>query len=182
MASLKHLVGQPAVMLEIGSFEGRSTCWFLENILTHDDARIICIDPWDLEENSYSIQFDMASVRENFIANTEKFSHKMVAIRDYSMKVLCSLVAGIYADAPVAFNAIYIDGNHSTLPVLQDTLLCWELLAPGGILIFDDYDSGNQDTPIKDIPKIAIDSFLATVHGRYRTIHSRYQLIIQKIQ
>src|SRR5437868_2701075 len=30
--------------LEVGSFEGRSACWLLQNILTHDSARLTCVD------------------------------------------------------------------------------------------------------------------------------------------
>lgn len=36
--------GQPVTALEIGSYEGRSACWLLENILTHPDARLLCVD------------------------------------------------------------------------------------------------------------------------------------------
>jgi len=32
--------------LEIGSFEGRSAVWLLENILTDEASRIVCIDPF----------------------------------------------------------------------------------------------------------------------------------------
>jgi predicted O-methyltransferase YrrM len=42
--TLAHLNGAPARGLEIGSFEGRSALWFCENILTHPEARLICID------------------------------------------------------------------------------------------------------------------------------------------
>ena len=31
-------------LLEIGSFEGRSAIWFLENILTHPTSSITCVD------------------------------------------------------------------------------------------------------------------------------------------
>ncbi len=31
-------------MVEIGSFEGRSTLWILENLLRHPDSRMHCID------------------------------------------------------------------------------------------------------------------------------------------
>jgi len=42
---LERYRGQPKVRaLEIGSFEGRSTIWLLENILTHETAHIDCID------------------------------------------------------------------------------------------------------------------------------------------
>src|SRR3954452_7004174 len=34
----------PRRLVEIGSFEGRSTLWFLENLLRHPDSRIVCID------------------------------------------------------------------------------------------------------------------------------------------
>ena len=33
-------------ILEIGSFEGKSTIWFLENILQNPNSTITCIDPW----------------------------------------------------------------------------------------------------------------------------------------
>lgn len=32
-------------ILEIGSFEGRSAVWFLENVLTHPSAQLVCVDP-----------------------------------------------------------------------------------------------------------------------------------------
>ena len=33
-------------ILEIGSFEGKSTVWFLENILQNKNSTITCVDPW----------------------------------------------------------------------------------------------------------------------------------------
>src|ERR1700710_2270733 len=42
---LEEYRGRPGVrMLEIGSYEGRSAVWFLENVLTHPTAGIVCID------------------------------------------------------------------------------------------------------------------------------------------
>ncbi|MGH7935794.1 MAG: class I SAM-dependent methyltransferase, partial [Chthoniobacterales bacterium] len=41
---LTHLTGKPCHILEIGCFEGRGTCWLLENIATNRAARITCID------------------------------------------------------------------------------------------------------------------------------------------
>src|SRR5262245_48354584 len=41
---LAHLRGIPCRALEIGTHEGRSATWMLENILTHPEARIDCID------------------------------------------------------------------------------------------------------------------------------------------
>ena len=33
-------------VLEIGSFEGRSTIWFLETLLQNKKSTITCVDPW----------------------------------------------------------------------------------------------------------------------------------------
>jgi hypothetical protein len=38
-----HNFGKPKNVLEIGSFEGRSTCWLLENT----DAKVTCVDTWE---------------------------------------------------------------------------------------------------------------------------------------
>ncbi len=33
-------------ILEIGSYEGKSTTWFLDNLLLSKDSTITCVDPW----------------------------------------------------------------------------------------------------------------------------------------
>jgi len=45
---LKHLKGEPDVHgLEIGSYEGMSAIWALQNILTHSSSTITCLDIFD---------------------------------------------------------------------------------------------------------------------------------------
>src|SRR5258708_5482376 len=43
-ALLQPLAGTPCNLLEIGCHEGRATCWLLQNIATHPDASVTCID------------------------------------------------------------------------------------------------------------------------------------------
>lgn len=48
---LRDLRGKPHLhFLEIGSYEGRSACWLLENILTHPGSRLTCIDIFNQDE------------------------------------------------------------------------------------------------------------------------------------
>lgn len=55
-ALLGSLKGQPEVrVLEIGSFEGRSAVWLLENVLTHPTSRLTCVDLFD---GAYAAIFD----------------------------------------------------------------------------------------------------------------------------
>ena len=46
---LRPLAGQPTQVLEIGSYEGRSAVWLLQEILTHPESRLTCVDIWDQE-------------------------------------------------------------------------------------------------------------------------------------
>ena len=55
------------------------------------------------------------------------------------------------------FDIIYIDGNHEPEYVLEDAVLSFRKLKPGGIIIFDDYTficDGINST------KLGIDSFI----------------------
>lgn len=36
----------PKVILEVGSFEGQCTCWILNNLATHPDSKVVCVDPF----------------------------------------------------------------------------------------------------------------------------------------
>lgn len=176
---LQHLRDRPATYLEIGSYEGRSTVWMAENIFTHPESKMLCIDPWDLEENVYKSNNDMLSVKENFINNTSEFREKIVAFEGYSFDVLCTLNAHP-PEQKSSFDVIYVDGDHRTLPVLQDCVLAWGLLPVGGVMIFDDVGSGDDTTPVDSLPKIAVDSFLTAIHGKYRSLYFGYQTIIQR--
>jgi tetratricopeptide (TPR) repeat protein len=44
---LNKFVDKEINALEIGSFEGESACWLLDNVLTHQFARLTCIDPFN---------------------------------------------------------------------------------------------------------------------------------------
>src|SRR5438105_1560635 len=46
-ALLNKFVDCPDVHgIEIGCFEGRTSIWLIENILSHESSHLTCIDPW----------------------------------------------------------------------------------------------------------------------------------------
>ena len=53
------------------------------------------------------------------------------------------------------------------------------VVAPGGIVIFDDYNWDLMETE-QERPKLGVDAFLAGIAGQYRLVHSEYQLVIAK--
>jgi predicted O-methyltransferase YrrM len=163
-AQFGALAGTPGLrMLEIGSFEGRSAVWFLENVLTADDATLVCVDPF------------YAETEERFDHNIEVtgVASKVTKIKRRSDDYLASRPAD-------AFDLIYIDGDHHASSVLFDGMLAFPLLKPGGLLLFDDYYWLADQLPPHERPQIAIDVFLEALSGKYDVVHRDYQVLIRK--
>ena len=168
-AALAPYKGKPDVRyLEVGLYEGRSSIWMLENILTHPSARMTGVDPF------------LGPYKEKYFKNLRMSgaSDKVETITGYSQVALRGLPLNSY-------DIIYIDGSHSQEDVLEDAVLSWRLLHPGGILIFDDYRwagclvSGTCDSPT-DLPRTAIDRFCQCYAKHFEVVHNSYQLILRK--
>ena len=120
---LLELAGRPNIhALEVGVYEGRSTIWLLDHILTGEGATITALDPWENE-----------GLEARFTHNIEVSGHKdrVIVIKGYSQEELPLLRKHSY-------DLIYIDGCHDTTCVHLDTAYSWRLLRPGGFLIWDD--------------------------------------------
>lgn len=155
-------------ILEIGSFEGKSTVWFLDNILSHPNSTITCIDPWtkytqDSDSfNSYSkenTKWDFTTHKDTFLYNIEESGQKdkVIIKHGFSHELLPFLIT-----KNLQYDFIFIDGNHTSPFVLTDALMSWYTLKPGGIMVFDDYQ-WEQYADVKSkttTPKLAIDSFI----------------------
>jgi len=139
---LKDLMGKKNLRgLEVGSFEGRSAIWFLDNVLTDESSTLTCIDLFAPE---YDGIFD-ANIKASGRAR------RVTKIKGYSDRALRTL-------KPNTYDFIYLDGCHKAHCTLEDAVMSWDLLKVGGVLMFDDW-LWNMDLPITERPKIAIDVF-----------------------
>lgn len=161
--------------LEVGSFQGRSAVWLLENVLTHDSSKLVCIDTWEgSREHSAELKKDLY---ETFLHNMQSFGNKVEARRGSSRVVLRAM-------EPVeTFDMIYIDGDHMATSVMEDAVLAFPLLKKGGIMIFDDYRSGYfpDAKPELEHPHPAVNAFVHIWGREVKVIHSDYQVTIQKL-
>lgn len=150
-------------MLEIGSYEGRSAVWFLENIVTHPTSRLVCVDIFS--DTRRRMRFDHNVKCRRVEARVDKRSGRSEA-------VLPQLQGQ-------SFDLIYVDGSHEAPFVLLDGMLSWELLKPGGILAFDDY-RWKPELPPERRPQLAIDLFLRGHAGKYKLVRQDDQVVIEK--
>jgi predicted O-methyltransferase YrrM len=122
------LAGRESVhWLEVGSYEGRSALWALDNILTGRGSTITCVDKWE------GLWGQKCAEEKNFDTNVASRVN-VVKLQGLSKEVLPRLPAG-------HFHGAYIDGSHEEAEVYRDAAQVLPLLRPGAFLIFDDYES-----------------------------------------
>lgn len=178
---IKPLIrGQDIKILEIGSYQGASTRWMLDNLATHPQSEMWCIDVW--EETPQHEGADFQQVEALFDQQIAPHSSKVKKLKGDSWSQLIGLNN---RPSKPEFDLIYIDGDHSAQGVIQDLVLSWPLLLEGGIVVCDDYvwkenleawRLGFRDygSPL-ETPKMAIDAFTLIYSNRIRHWMSYYQ-------
>ena len=153
----------PERILEIGSYEGASTCYLIDKFGRTQDLEIHCIDTWQggIEHGDV----DMTQVEQRFGRNIAFATRgastnvKIVTHRGSSDEMMVKLLSTGKRDY---FDFIYIDGSHQAPDVLADAVLGFRLLRVGGVIAFDDYTWTEGlpygADPVRT-PKWAIDSF-----------------------
>jgi hypothetical protein len=157
----------PIRYLEIGVLCGNNVLSVERLYAQHPDSVLVCVDPW-MDYGEYpEYKGKITTYYDMFCENTEGIAQKLDVRRDFSHRVLPTL-------EDESFDLIYIDGNHETCYVLEDAVLAFRKLKPGGWMVFDDYEG-------PDVPP-GVDAFL---RGYAKSIspyvgHRRCQVFVQK--
>lgn len=176
----------PSKILEIGSYEGRSTCYMLEKLSVGHAVEIYCVDTWlGGIEHDKSIMSDVQRRFDKNIALALKMAKnhsKIVKCPGHSQLVLPHLLAAGHAGS---FDLIYVDGSHQAPDVLADAVMSFYLLKVGGLIIFDDYTWYTERHGMEDLlnmPKLAIDAFMNIFIRKLRVLRELplYQVFAQK--
>ena len=178
---IKQYLGTVDSIMEIGSHEGRSSCWMLENMLS-DTGTITCLDPWmgpDREPFSFEpIADHNQPVLDRFIANTFEVKKPGQTVDQRIGRSYSSLAQLITEKRQYDF--IYLDGNHTSHASLADATMCWGLLRKGGVLLFDDYLWDHEEDHLERC-KMSIDAFV-NMYGKYlKVVISNYQQAVIKL-
>ena len=144
---------QPRTVLEIGIYEGASTCWWSDNLLDHPESVLYSIDPFTGSEEHLENPEDYPTLNK-----IEQIARSNIAKSKNPRKI--NLIKGASWDVfhvvrqltDGKLDILYIDGAHDRFSVTRDVALYWPLVKNGGLVIFD-------DTPYPDTA-IAMESFL----------------------
>ena len=157
--------------LQIGVFTGNASAWLLENILTDSSSLLVDIDPWCGNLQHESI-YDWNDIQQAYKEQTESHGKKVQAHKAFSGDWLKN-------NREVKYDFIYIDGDHLPESVTLDADLSWDLLKPGGVMAFDDYEWDHPDGTDKN-PKPAIDAWLLKHKNDIEITRKGWQVWIRK--
>lgn len=150
-------------ILEIGSYEGASSCFFADNFLNHDESRLVCVDPFDTNDKTTPV---FNSTENTFLENISKSinASKIQFKKMYSKE--------FFINNNDKFDFIYIDGSHVKQDVILDFEESLKIIKPNGIIWMDDYRSSGG----KGYMKICIDELFEKYKENLELIHKGYQV------
>ena len=152
--------------LEIGSFEGMSARWLLDNIFTDPTSRLTCADIFEVWPGYYA-EGELLALFEK---NMGEHRSRVTVHQGRTDAVLPQLRV-----SEQMYDFIYIDGSHLAPDVLDDLVLSWKMLKPNGIMIFDDYGCAHLGVgKAVEVWKLCHDN------GEWTLVHTGYQHVLRK--
>lgn len=163
---------RPLELLEIGSWEGRSTVFLLGFL---PDSRVTAVDTWAGGDEHREFA-ELSALEQRFDRNLRAFENRVVKKKGLSSRVLAELAT----TQREGFDFIYVDGSHFADDVMVDAVLSWRLLRRSGIMIFDDYLWRIERYGWGRNPAKAVNLFLRLIDGDFELLHVGHQLAIRK--
>lgn len=158
--------------LEIGSFEGRSAIWMLDNVLTGNNCKITCIDSFkgSNEFNEKLIKVD--GLEQRFLSNMKPYIGKYQLLKGQAEVLLRD------KNLIDKFDVIYIDGSHEASDTLEDACLSYRLLKVNGLMLLDDYMWHYDRLQPYQTPKVAIDGFMASFKNKMKPEQVSWKTVV----
>lgn len=164
----------PLQILEIGSFEGRSTIFLMTYF---PKGHVTAVDTWSgsTDEATVDSTRDFRATEARFDGNLGPYVDRLTKRKGLSTQVLPQLLG-----EQQEFDLVYVDGSHFADDVLSDAITSWRMLRSGGLMIFDDLNWFNFPS-LRDNPAWAISMFLRFHAGGYVIVSvTPLQLTLQK--
>ncbi len=164
--------------MEIGAFDGVSANLMLDVLFVHPQSEMHTVDPYQNDETTPQVN---QQTREHFMRNAQHGGHgrRLSLHEGLSSEVLAWMTAedGFWE----SFDFIYVDGSHLAKDVFIDAAMSWNLLKPGGVMGFDDYEWGNPAQP-RQRPQLAVDAFESVFGDRISLLFGGKRRFYRKLR
>lgn len=172
----KHKFPDRIDILEIGSFEGRSSLFFInyfKDQLLIDNINVTCVDTWEGSKETFHENINFNLVENNFDNNLIKFSSIIDKNKTTSENFFLK-------KNNKSYDLILIDGSHEFKDVLSDAENSIKVINKNGIIIFDDFNWFHyKDEKLN--PAHAINTFLKDNFDQFEILFVGMILILKKI-
>jgi len=147
--------GRPIRYLEIGALYGANLLSVGQSYGAHPASELHALDPWEDYAAYPEYRGEQADIFAAFTRNVARSPQgaKVRVHRGRSRELLPTLEDG-------SFDIVYVDGNHGPEFVLEDAVVSFRKLKPGGVMIFDDYGWQGPDAVAR-----GVDAFLHAFHS-----------------
>jgi len=155
--------------LEIGSRDGRLTCWLLDNVLLHETARLDCIQHVETSANRQTLleQFEANIVRTG---SAEK------------VQTIAGVPRDVLRSQPYrSYQLIFVGGVATASELLEIAVLSWGLLTIGGMIAFADYGLNTASSITQMLPKSAIDAFTNLFGSKLKRLYQGNEVLLEKL-
>jgi predicted O-methyltransferase YrrM len=175
----RHIRAAPLRALEIGSWQGGSACWLLDQVIGPRGGSLTCVDPF--EGSSEHADFLPGLLARLGVTLEGLFDDNILRtgradLLDKRVGYSQDVLPRLYGEK---FDFVYIDGAHEAKFVIQDAVLCWQLLASGGVMLFDDVPSTFATHPEQNTAR-AIDFFLSVFAEDIEVLERGRQLLLRR--
>ena len=135
-------VQEKRIAVEIGVFEGMSSCLISDRLLNHPESKLISIDSFQgskEDREGYNFAHVLPTMKTRAYENIKKSknSSKVRIIEKKSCDAFGELIHDYGRKDWIDF--LYIDAGHKFKDVEMDISLYVPLVRQGGLIIFDDY-------------------------------------------
>lgn len=152
-------------ILEIGVYEGASSCYFSDNFLNKEGSLLVCVDPFNTMDTTSPVTQDTFLIFKNNISKSKNWK-KVLLSKLYSKD--------FFKKNKNTFDFIYIDGSHIPNDIKSDFEESLKIINNKGIIYCDDYLGGNN-YEIKQVYDELYDKY----KDKLTIVHKGYQIAFQ---
>ncbi len=160
--------------IELGAWLAESTEWFMEHVVTHPEAKLFTVDHFQGSAEHSLAGINCEPNERTARERLARFEDRVAICKGDTAQVLRTLQRHSLSWA-------YIDADHSAMGTLRDSVLVFDAIVPGGVIIWDDYQWEVMEAPV-DRPKMGIDAFLACYARRIEVLSfGGWQVAVRKV-